>query len=67
MERIRRYLERAAVDVGVGVRPLGNVELEGVAARFSDTKSIGSLSQHLFESDEDERYHHPFPIHFLQR
>ncbi|KYQ58928.1 Cyclic nucleotide-gated cation channel alpha-3 [Trachymyrmex zeteki] len=24
---------------------------------FSDTKSIGSLSQHLFESDEDERYY----------
>lgn len=24
---------------------------------LSDTKSIGSLSQHLFESDEDERYY----------
>ncbi|KAF7391348.1 hypothetical protein HZH66_009828 [Vespula vulgaris] len=54
MERIRRYLERAGVDVGI--RPSANVELDGVA-RFSDTKSIGSLSQHLFESDEDERYY----------
>jgi len=26
------------------------------ARRFSDTKSIGSLSQYLFDSDEDERF-----------
>lgn len=33
-------------------------QVEPVDARIlSDTKSIGSLSQHLFESDEDERYY----------
>ncbi|CAD1473421.1 unnamed protein product, partial [Heterotrigona itama] len=28
-----------------------------ISGRSSDTKSIGSLSQHFFESDEDERYY----------
>ncbi|XP_068987100.1 uncharacterized protein [Bombus flavifrons] len=28
-----------------------------ISGRSSDTKSIGSLSQHFFESDEDEKYY----------
>lgn len=44
IERIRHYL------VGAADTKYGSQE-EPV-----DTKSIGSLSQHLFESDEDERY-----------
>ncbi|XP_025163996.1 uncharacterized protein LOC105189134 [Harpegnathos saltator] len=53
IERIRRYLVEAA-DTRYNV---DDQEEPDDARIFSDTKSIGSLSQHLFESDEDERYY----------
>ncbi|KAI4484428.1 hypothetical protein M0802_013058 [Mischocyttarus mexicanus] len=56
MELIRRFIEQARTEDST-VSSLTNVELNVGATRLSDTKSIGSLSQHLFESDEDERYY----------
>ncbi|KAL0123349.1 hypothetical protein PUN28_005705 [Cardiocondyla obscurior] len=51
IERIRHYL------AGATDTRYGNQEAPDDAKVLSDTKSIGSLSQHLFESDEDERYY----------
>ena len=68
MEDVRRYLDDTAVSYegASGAVASGGDEdtifLESprvVDGRSSDTKSIGSLSQHLFESDdnEDEKYY----------
>ncbi|XP_018398471.1 PREDICTED: uncharacterized protein LOC108776371 [Cyphomyrmex costatus] len=51
IERVRHYL------VGTADTRYGDQSELDDARVFSDTKSIGSLSQHLFESDEDERYY----------
>ncbi|EZA53541.1 Cyclic nucleotide-gated cation channel alpha-3 [Ooceraea biroi] len=53
IERICRYLSEAADNSRYDVD--GDQEPDN-GRRFSETKSIGSLSQYLFDSDEDERF-----------
>ncbi|XP_070167703.1 uncharacterized protein [Polyergus mexicanus] len=53
VERIRHYVVEAT-DTRYDV---DDQEEPDDARILSDTKSIGSLSQHLFESDEDEHYY----------
>lgn len=54
VERIRHYLVEATDTSRYDV---DDQEEPDDARILSDTKSIGSLSQHLFESDEDEHYY----------
>lgn len=51
-ERTRHYVE--ATDTR---RDVDDQEEPDDTRIFSDTKSIGSLSQHLFDSDEEEHYY----------
>ncbi|TGZ37657.1 Cyclic nucleotide-gated cation channel alpha-3, partial [Temnothorax longispinosus] len=62
IQRLRERLkcletENATMSIKLNQQQYGDQEEPDEARVFSDTKSIGSLSQHLFESDEDERYY----------
>lgn len=56
MARIRHYLADSTDD-RYAADDREELEETRISGRSSDTKSIGSLSQHFFESDEDEKYY----------
>nr|XP_012143512.1 PREDICTED: uncharacterized protein LOC105662518 isoform X2 [Megachile rotundata] len=56
MRRIRHYLVDGT-DIRYDADDQEEFEETKMSGRSSDTKSIGSLSQHFFESDEDEKYY----------
>ncbi|XP_053986402.1 uncharacterized protein LOC128893807 [Hylaeus anthracinus] len=56
MGRIRHYLADVT-DYRYTANDQEDPEGARISGRSSDTKSIGSLSQHFFESDEDEKYY----------